>query len=61
MELFGIVIRFFLIVSLISIDPTIQNYLLGQSIYFLSYGLIAVAIARKVIKKTRYEFQMNIN
>jgi O-antigen/teichoic acid export membrane protein len=59
MELSGILIRFFLIISLISIDPTIQNYLLGQSLYLLSYGLIAVAISRKEINTKRYESKMN--
>ena len=59
MELLGILIRFFLIISLISIDPTIQNYLLGQSLYLLSYGLIAVAISRKEINTKRYESKMN--
>ena len=60
MELLGILIRFFLIISLISIDPTIQNYLLGQSLYLLSYGLIAVAISRKQINTKRYESKMTI-
>ena len=59
MELSGILIRFFLIISLISIDPTIQNYLLGQSLYLLSYGLIAVAISKKEINTKRYESKMN--
>ncbi len=59
MEFSGILIRFFLIISLISIDPTIQNYLLGQSLYLLSYGLIAVAISRKEINTKRYESKMN--
>jgi O-antigen/teichoic acid export membrane protein len=59
MELSGILIRFFLIISLISIDPTIQNYLLGQSLYLLSYGLIAVVISRKEINTKRYESKMN--
>jgi len=59
MELSGILIRFFLIISLISIDPTIQNYLLGQSLYLLSYGLIAVAVSRKEINTKRYESKMN--
>ena len=58
MELSGILIRFFLIISLISIDPTIQNYLLGQSLYLLSYGLIAVAVSRKEINTKRYESKM---
>ena len=60
MELLGILIRFFLIVSLISIDPTIQNYLLGQSLYLLSYGLIAVVVSRKEINTKRYESKMSI-
>ena len=60
MELLGILIRFFLIVSLISIDPTIQNYLLGQSLYLLSYGLIAVFVSRKEINTKRYESKMSI-
>ena len=60
MELLGILIRFFLIISLISIDPTIQNYLLGQSLYLLSYGLIAVVVSRKEINKKRYESKMSI-
>ena len=59
MELSGILIRFFLIISLISIDPTIQNYLLGQSLYLLSYCLIAVVISRKEINTKRYESKMN--
>ena len=60
MELLGILIRFFLIISLISIDPTIQNYLLGQSLYLLSYGLIAVVVSRKEINTKRYESKMSI-
>jgi len=60
MELLGILIRFFLIISLISIDPTIQNYLLGQSLYLLSYGLIAVVVSRKEINTKRYESTMSI-
>ena len=60
MELLGILIRFILIISLISIDPTIQNYLLGQSLYLLSYGLIAVVVSRKEINTKRYESKMSI-
>ena len=60
MELLGILIRFFLIISLISINPTIQNYLLGQSLYLLSYGLIAVVVSRKEINTKRYESKMSI-
>ena len=60
MELLGILIRFFLIISLISIDPTIQNYLLAQSLYLLSYGLIAVVVSRKEINTKRYESKMSI-
>ena len=60
MELSGILIRFFLIISLISIDPTIQNYLLGQSLYLLSYGLIAVVVSKKEINTKRYESKMSI-
>ena len=60
MELLGILIRFFLIISLISIDPTIQNYLLGQSLYLLSYGLISVVVSRKEINTKRYESKMSI-
>ena len=60
MELLGILIRFFLIISLLSIDPTIQNYLLGQSLYLLSYGLIAVVVSRKEINTKRYESKMSI-
>ena len=60
MELLGILIRFFLIISLISIDPTIQNYLLAQSLYLLSYGLIAVVVSKKEINTKRYESKMSI-
>ena len=60
MELLGVMIRFFLIISLISIDPTIQSYLLGQSMYLLSFGLISFFISWREINKIKYEIQMGI-
>ena len=60
MELFGVVIRFVLIVSLISIDPTISNYLLGQSIYFLIYGFMSVSVSRKEVIKKKYLSNMSL-
>ena len=60
-EFIGILMRFILVVSLIHLNPTVENYLLGQSLYMLFFGILCMIVSRKQIKNRSYDLQMSFS
>ncbi len=59
MELSGTVIRFVIIISFIYTNPSIQNYLLGQSLYMMLYGVLSVFLSRKQTVSEKYDVSIS--
>ena len=50
LELLTVLIRFLAILFLFSVDPSIENYLVAQLIYSLTYGLLGIYLASRYTK-----------
>ena len=59
-ELFGIFMRFLFITSLVYLNPSVESYLLGQSLYMLCFGIFCFFVSIKQLKETDYQSSMTI-
>jgi O-antigen/teichoic acid export membrane protein len=57
LESLSVAIRFIAVVSLISYSPTVENYIIGQTIYSIFYGISSVLYSVKSIELKK--FKMN--
>ena len=57
LESLSVGIRFLAIVVLISNSPTVENYILGQTIYSTFYGTASILLVRKSLKINEFNFK----
>ena len=57
LEFFTVLIRFLSILFLFRVDPSIENYLISQTIYSSTYGLLGIYLATKYAKIQLLNFE----
>ena len=59
MEFLGIFMRFIFIICLVYLNPTVENYLIGQSLYMLCFGVLCFFVSIKQFKGRNYKLRMS--
>ena len=58
-EFLGIFMRFIFIICLVYLNPTVENYLIGQSLYMLCFGVLCFFVSIKQFKGRNYKLRMS--